>query len=193
MNFTEHTLENIRTAYINLDEQPERDKSINQVLANFTDVTRIPAVKALENPGPSGLNRSRAIANSHETALNTMGPGMCLILEDDCQPYNYRSTIYIPEDADLLFLGLWQNPNRQAQLDNGVFRVVRMVGAHAILYVTERAKAFMREVLTECYETGDWHDYHMSLKLHTVNAYAQNLPVFYQTSEQKNTQLSITD
>lgn len=155
------------------------------LLSNFKHVKRINAVETGQ------FTRSRAIAKSHEKALKSSEEGPFIVLEDDCIAYEYRSKIFVPQDADLVFLGLWENCQKDAQLSNGIFKVTAMVGAHAILYLSERSKEFMYEAFNTCYETGHWHDFHMMQKLNTINAYALNTPIFAQSSQRKSTWISV--
>lgn len=183
--FEELTLEDIPVSYINLEKDTFRNKTMQALLSNFKDVKRINAIEAGQ------FTRSRAIAKSHEKALKSRGEGPCIVLEDDCIVYEYRSKILVPQDADLVFLGLWENCQKEVQLSNGIFKVTATVGAHAILYLSEKSKAFMYEVFNTCYETGHWHDFHMMQNLRTINAYALNIPIFAQSSQRKSTWISV--
>lgn len=183
--FEELILEDIPVSYINLEKDAVRNKTMKSLLSNFKTVNRINAIEEGQ------FTRSRAIAKSHEKALKSNKEGPCIILEDDCIAYQYRSKIFVPQDADLVFLGLWENCHKEIQLSNGIFRVTSMVGAHAILYLSEKSKEFMYEVFNTCYETGHWHDFHMMQRLKTINAYALNIPIFAQSSQLKSTWISV--
>ena len=88
-------LKNLKIAYINVPRYPNRNQTMINMLEHYgLNYYRVEG-SMLENHDP--------IAKSHLIALEG-NPD--IILEDDCLPFNYREEIDIPDDADVVFLGI---------------------------------------------------------------------------------------
>ena len=171
-------IEQVPTAYINLDQDADKRKSMETVLSKFQTAIRVPGVER-----ELGKSSEQAVAEAHLKALNIFPTTMTLILEDDCIPYSYRNTITVPDDADIVHLGLFGKPWIIKNVDDDVARVALLNGAHAILYVTERGKDQLRWAVEQCLLIDHWHDCLLSRRLGNINAYALKKPIFAQSSK----------
>ena len=178
-------IENIKAVYINLEEHTEKNNKMIKMLNNFCNVERQPGV---------GLNEEKyswygRVSMAHKKAiLNNYEENPVIIFEDDCVKFNYKKMIYIPDNADIVFLGSWINSHLE-NVNNDISRVFGTRGAHAILYMNEKGKAFMLESIEEAIKKDLWHDYVFGENLEKINAYMFNFPLFYQTSEEENTKI----
>ena len=120
------------------------------------------------------------ISDSHRKALNSSSAEQVLILEDDCVPHNYRQEFEVPDDADIVYLGLHAYGHPEERVSQEIWRVSGMAGAHAILYLTQSGKDIL--VKAQKLSKSEKHGFDISLaKLqHKVNAYALNSPIWYQ-------------
>ena len=176
-------LQAIQTKYINLFDDKTKDLRMQQLLKDFKYASRHEATKL--------DNQILALSYSHYRALSSM-EAPCIILEDDCIEYDFKDTVAIPADADILFLGAWKNipkPFKSGKyvpayekVSEDVVRAYSMLGSHAIMYVSDKG----REVALKAYEmaikTEVWNDVMLSRTLPFLNAYALVKPVFGQTS-----------
>ena len=185
-------LTKIETKYINVLSDSDKNNSMIRMLSGFENVSRVDAVTIKGN-------RILAIAMSHQKALADLStPG--LILEDDCIKYHYRDVIDVPDDADIVFLGIWDMD--KPPFSQGVFipayksinddwvRVYAMTGAHAILYVSELGKKIAMGAYDMAVKTQLWNDIMLSRTLPFIKAYAPKLPLFYQSSMEENTKIN---
>lgn len=100
-----------------------------------------------------------------------------LVLEDDCAPFEYRDTVSVPDDADVVYLGNVNWDMEVVHVRGDVYRVMRMLGATAVLYLTDHG----RSILSPDEEFASHQiDRQMSSKLRHVNAYCLDSPVWYQ-------------
>ena len=131
-------LKNLKTAYINLDDYPNRNATMVNMLSSYgITYTRIPGVR---------LKGFDPVAQAHLNALET---GVDLILEDDCLPFDYREEFDVPDDADVVFLGIstgssFTHKPKYTKLSNDIYRLNDMTSTHAILYITNAGKQWLR-------------------------------------------------
>jgi hypothetical protein len=120
------------------------------------------------------------IANAHRQALDSSKTEHVLILEDDCIPYKYREQFEVPDNADIIYLGLHVYGHPKEKISKDICRVSGMAGAHAILYLTQRGKDILVEAqkLTKDKKLG--FDIALSKLQYKVNTYALNIPIWYQ-------------
>jgi len=174
-------IEQVPTTYINLDQDTDKRLSMEQLLSKFTNVKRQPGILPSESITPDMV-----VAVAHKATIASQDSLPFLVLEDDCFEYQYRNMVDVPDDADILFLGVWSNAKKSAQLKD-IFKVHHMIGAHAIMYITDNGRLFMDSVLDESIKTKVWHDKIFANMITEVNAYALNVPIFYQSSKKDYT------
>lgn len=179
------------TFYINLDEKVERKNKMESLLKGngFTNVQRFSGKKAGKRVGCS---MSHAALLEYIIA-NNIYPA--LVLEDDLDIYSFRKNIYVPDDADAMYLGFsrygWNHNQEEpfpkslkiTELNDEYHRVYNMLARHAIIHFNpiydqecvDIMKMFVAE--PDKYKAGD-----VSIsKVHTkYKIYSLNEPVFYQ-------------
>jgi GR25 family glycosyltransferase involved in LPS biosynthesis len=186
----------VETVYLNLDSRSDRDESMRALLSGlaFERVSRLSATLA--------ENRDRipaACALSHRRALDTVPDDEpLLVLEDDCVAFEPREWVDVPDDADLLFLGVSRFPTHVGSAERkerfapaheavpshpGVFRSRGMMLSHAVLYLSPLGRSYMRAVLDHAAWINGPHDFYVTESLFTVTAYALDRPFFAQTSQ----------
>jgi hypothetical protein len=175
-------LKSLKVAYINIDGYPNRDKTMQGMLEFYgLDYQRVEGVT--ETPYDP-------IADSHIRALET---GASLILEDDCLPFDYREEFEVPDDADIVYLGIHGYGVIKHRVSADIWKVSNMLAAHAILYITDKGKDILREArdLTESKRNG--FDDNLAFLQHKVNTYALNSPIWYQKDFPELTAFKIED
>lgn len=188
-------LTKIPVAYINLDKDFAKRSKMEELLSGYKDVTRIEATYIKDN----GV---KALAESQKAAVASISvPG--LVLEDDCVKANYRTTINVPDDADIVFLGIWQLERpaipsgkylpAYESINEEIARVYTMHGSHAILYVSELGKKIASQAYEIASRTELWNDAILNRALPFIKAYAVKQPIFYQTSNEIETNISYPD
>jgi hypothetical protein len=188
-------LRNVPTSYINISEDWDKRVQAEYLLREFKDVSRVNAIKL--------DNKILALSMSQEKALlaNTSVP--CLVLEDDCTEYDMQFEIDIPDDADIVFLGIWDMDEfvfktgspipPYEKLDDNWHRVYNMLGSHAILYVSEIGRSVALKAYDLAIKTEFWNDVVLGRALPFINAYALKKPIFYQTSMIKSSKIEYPD
>jgi hypothetical protein len=130
---------------------------------------------------PRGIYKNYdTIADSHRKALNSSSAEQVLILEDDCIPHNYRQEFEVPDDADIVYLGLHTYGHPEERISKEIWRVSGMVGAHAILYLTQGGKDILIQAQKLSRTKKHGFDISLSKLQHKVNTYALNSPIWYQ-------------
>lgn len=179
------------TFYINLDEKKERRKKMESLLKNhgFTDFERFSGKRADKRVGCS---MSHAALLSHISKHNIYPS---LVLEDDLAIYNFRKEIYVPDDADAMYLGFsrygWNHNQEEpfpkslkiTELNDEYHRVYNMLGRHAIIHFNPvydtRCINIMNNFIDdpETYKAGDVSisSFHPEYKVYSLNE-----PIFYQ-------------
>ena len=184
-------LKNIPVRYINLLQDKDKNVKMRNLLDGYQNVVRIDA-KYIED------NKILALSMSQKIAIESLStPGF--ILEDDCEKLYYREEIEVPDDADIVFLGIWK-PERPAFnigniipsyeiVNEDLVRVYNMTGSHAIMYVSDKGKELATAAYDIAIRTELWNDVVLNRILPFINAYALRKPIFYQTSMEKETRI----
>jgi len=157
-------LPDTRTRYINMDSYVNRNQSMVNLLTayGFSDYARVPGVY-----------------EDHRQAHIDAAAGTLpvLVLEDDCVPFEYRNTVSVPDDADVVYLGNVNWDMEVVHVDGDVYRILSMLGATAVLYLTDRG----RSILSPGNEFPSTQvDRQMSSRLRGITAYCFDSPVWYQ-------------
>lgn len=116
-----------------------------------------------------------------------------LILEDDVNIYKFDDTLVIPKDADAVYLGLsvhGAHPTldtcvvdgvKKQHITDQISKVLNMLSTHAILYISERYKRAVIDILNTII---GWNsDVVISRYQPVFNVYCVNTPMFYQNDE----------
>ena len=167
-------LKELSIAYINLPTYPNRNQSMINMLEYYgLNFSRIEGV--LHNGG-------YGIPWAHLNALNS---GADLILEDDCVPYEYREEFTVPDDADVVFLGISAGTTKKfspkyKKINEEIYRLYDMTGLHAVLYLTEAGRKWLRKAHSRAVKEGVGMDTSTAQSLGNIKAYGLNRPIWYQ-------------
>jgi cation transport regulator ChaB len=206
-------LNQIKTMYINLEKDIDKKNNVESILNNlgFKDVIRINAFEPQIDKFVSerkNLGNIYGCALSHEHALG-LNSAPFIILEDDIESLNYVNEIEVPDDADAVYLGnmCWGLigfdgvPNsliyEKVEGYKDVYRIFNLLGAHAILYLSEKYVTACLDSLTESYKDIDVmkDDVNPSTIASDVSfariqkdykVYTIGMPTFYQTGFYEN-------
>jgi hypothetical protein len=186
------------TAYINLEHDVEKNNLMTKLLEKFEDVQRIDAVS-----GSVKLVKF-AIASSHTKALNSFESLPFIVLEDDCVSYNFKEEIEIPDDADIVLLGIWDqaileklsgmvflNQGIYEKVAPEVFKANKLCGMHAVMYTSQRGKDIALRSFELSRKTGRHIDNLLREVAPFINVYAIKRPLFAQSSKIKETSVII--
>jgi hypothetical protein len=180
----------LKVAYINLEEYPNRNATMVNMLNHYgLDFIRVEGVRRIRH------DEFDPIASAHINALNT---GADLILEDDCVPFNYRNTIEIPDDSDVVFLGISTGTThtikpKYKKLSDDIYRLYDMTTTHAVLYVTEAGRQWLRNAYDMTAKENIGFDISTAKLMPTINAYGLNSPVWYQFDLGSQTKLTLDE
>jgi hypothetical protein len=181
-------LKDLEIVYINLETYVNRNQTmLNMFNSIGLEASRVEGVAPETQPGYD------VIADSHLKALNSSWAERILILEDDCVPHNYRNEIEVPDDADVVYLGVHCLKHYKQRVSPEVWRISGMVGAHAILYITQRGKDFLAEAVQLTKDEKFGFDVSLGTLQHKVNTYALNSPSWYQKDIPELTKFNLDD
>ena len=170
--------------YINLKKDVKKDFAMKALILDcgFKNTIRVEAEYT-----PNSL---AGCSLSHYNALNEIDPPF-IVFEDDCVVKNFNSNIEIPDDADAVYLGVssWGRMNAHSgpfvqyeKVDENLVRVYNMLGAHAILYLSQEYASMCSRIAQNGYDIADHQDIGFAEIQRYFNVYAFNDPLFYQTS-----------
>lgn len=178
-------LKDLSIAYINLDSYPNRNQSmINMLDACGLSYTRVAGIKG---------KAYDAIAQAHLNALDT---GADLILEDDCLPFDYREEIELPNDADVVYLGVstgttGTHKSKYNKLSNDIYRLYDMASLHAVLYITEAGRQWLRNAVILANKERMGIDQATARLMPTIKVYGLNSPIWYQRDVPEQTKKTL--
>lgn len=178
-------LPEVKTFYINLDEDKQKSDQMQYMLSDlgFKDVNRFPGVRA--TPKLIG------VAHSHKALLDKMANynKPFLVFEDDVAVENFKAHIEVPDSSDAVYLGnsvfgLFNGIGRKRisveHVEEDLFRIYNMLAAHAILYTNNDYVKFLSKAI----------EFNISIKTNQDKARAETMkywniygfkdPMFYQ-------------
>lgn len=137
--------------YINLPEHRDRDASFKaRMTSRGFDLDRVHRVEGIRKPGIPQDSVFVGCFNSQLKALKKASGGSYpfIILEDDATINHIPGSIEIPDDCDVLYIGIssWgfvpdQSGNLSGlnkiiydRVDNNFVRIFNMLSSHAIMY-----------------------------------------------------------
>jgi len=180
-------LKDVEIIYINLDSYVNRNQSMINML-NHCGLTasRVEGIVSADQ----GYD---VIADAHRKALDFSSAEQVLILEDDCIPYSYRKEFDVPEDADIVYLGLHGYGHPKEKVSQEIYKVSGMAGAHAILYLTKAGKSVLLEAQKITQNELIGFDIALGKLQHKVNTYALTRPMWYQKDAMDITKFNAGD
>jgi hypothetical protein len=121
-----------------------------------------------------------------------------IILEDDCLPFDYREEIEVPDDADVVFLGVSTGTThthkpKYKKLSNDIYRLYDMTTTHAVLYLTQEGKQWLRNAYDMTVRDRIGFDMATAKLMPTIKAYGLNSPIWYQRDLVSQTKLTLDE
>ena len=173
-------LSNIKSIIISIPDNPPILDELNKL--GYSDVSVFPAFTL----GPS---KPQNLSYSQYSVIKDNEDNMPIIIfEDDAMPMNYVDEIDIPDDADIVYLGIISGPNfvdpRIEAVDDfpGVYRIHAALGTQSVLYVSDRIAKPVKRVFAKAFSPY-WITPHCDEAINFINSkfniYAID-PVFYQ-------------
>jgi hypothetical protein len=181
-------IKNLNVAYINLEEFPNKNQTMINMLTNF-------GLNYFRVKGESSVEYD-PVAISHLNALNS---GANLILEDDCLPTEwYRDTFEVPDDSDVVYLGISTGTTnihtpKYEKVSDEVYRLNDMTSTHAVLYVTESGRQWLKNAHDVTAREGIGFDMATAKLMPTVNVYGLNRPLWYQHDVPEQTNMTLDE
>lgn len=157
-------LRNVPTRWINLDRATFNAKQMTEQFdrLGFTSHERVPG-RIIPPPKNMTAMQLKAFGKhfmgcgqAHIDALLSVNKAPLLVLEDDALVTDaFRPMIDVPDDTDAVYLGISHGNRKQAIIDlnNGWYRIVGMLAAHAVLYVSERYRKYASDIAHHCLYT----------------------------------------
>lgn len=209
------SLGDIPVYYINLDHMHGRTKHMENLLGtSFKEFYRVPAFNSdhivptkktqkLWSEHEVSVRHSVAVAKSHVKALKSIVRAPAIVFEDDTTIVEYKDTLKIPKNADIVYLGFvpltmadstnsnfkdisfsdmkteWAKIDKRFSFHD-CYRVYGMICCHAMLYVTDRAVERAIEVFSKSEETGMPIDILSSELMQDLNVYVTKKTIFGQ-------------
>jgi hypothetical protein len=124
------------------------------------------------------------VAQAHINALQHTN-GKLIVLEDDCLIFDYREEINVPDDADVVFLGVstgtthTHNP-KYKKISNDIYRLYDMTSLHAVLYITEAGRQWLKDSYDMAIRDKIGFDLCTARLMPTIKVYGLNSPIWYQ-------------
>ena len=178
-------LKDVEIIYINLPNYVNRNKSMINMLEHYgLKYKRVDGIV-------SGNQDYDIIADAHRKALDFSSAEQVLILEDDCIPHIYREEFDVPDNADIVYLGLHGYEHGKEKVSKEVWKIFKMIGAHAILYLTQQGKDILKEAQQLTKDKKYGFDDSLAELQHKVNTYALNSPIWYQKNYPELTKFNL--
>lgn len=191
----------IPAVYLNLDEDIDKNKNMLNLFSKIgiAEINRVSATRGYYEPGTVKYESQpyiSAVANSYIDSFMNMTPPF-IFLEDDVEVTDsFRSSIEVPNDADIVYLGgsiyALKLPDCVAGTRRKAFRKTNMsnileldgmLSLHAIVVLNEQAKNLLINILKE--KNLIFPDVRIARlqKDKMANFYAIDPPLFYQTDK----------
>jgi hypothetical protein len=180
-------LKDLTLAYINLESYPNRDQTMVNMLDNFgLNYFRVAGQEADDYDG---------IAAAHFEAV---AAGADIVLEDDCLPANYRETFEVPDDADVVYLGISTGTTnlvtpKYEKLSDDIYKLNDMTSAHAIMYITDAGKQWLTNARDLGAQENIGFDLALAKLMTTINVYGLNSPLWYQHHAPEQTNMTLDE
>lgn len=180
-------LKNLDFVYINLSSYPNRNQSmVNMLNHHGLHYTRVEGVVG------AGYDR---VADAHINALARL-EGVGVILEDDCVPFYYRENIEVPDDSDVVFLGVSTgttktNQPKYKKISDEIYRINDMTSLHAVLYLTPEGKLWLKKARELTIKRKLGFDVATARLMPKIKTYGLNKPLWYQKDFPEQTRITL--
>lgn len=211
-------LNKVPAYYINLDRAKERREHMEKFLKRYfkkhfrvsafdrNNVKLNPKNEIKWGQFKLAYQHAVAVATSHVRALQSIKKTPAVIVEDDIVAVDYQSSIEIPNDADIVYLGFiemqlvdktgqnfyggykdwgteWSKIDKTIG-SNDCYRLYGALGCHAILYVTDRGVEEATRVFSKSVDTGIPIDVLAAELMQNVNVYVTKQVMFAQGGQE---------
>jgi len=185
--------------WINLDADVVRREAMLAFFDEnkFENVTRVPGV--IGHKRDADVAKLIGCSAAFVAAFDTAPASNFIVLEDDCVPIKgFSPIVSMPEDTDAFYLGISQAGARVAPsgkhyllglgivhvapVTSTVSKITNMLSAHSVYYRSSSYVAMCRTARKESINREINGDILIALNMQKYNVYANNCPVFYQTS-----------
>jgi len=197
-------LKNIKHYFLTVDTNGERKKHMIETFKEYNLIEVNPILNIGKNKsGATGFCKMIDIALKNQDRTKPFQP--FIMYEDDCSKYReFPEYIEVPEDADLLYIGLSKcgiiNNKDCLQLyykniNNNIIKIYNMLAMHGIMVCSlSGALAVQKAVLEGYYKNIIWDIFVASIQPY-YNVYALKNPLVYQDAiykgNEKATKFSI--
>lgn len=192
----------IPTAYINLEKDSEKRESVEKEIRSL-GINSFSRVDAILGEKP---DTRFAVARSHSKAVSSFTQTPFLVLEDDAVVINPAEHLEVPDDADIVLLGIWdekvlkrsngmrfEHGKVYESFSDSLVKAYKMNGMHAVLYVSDHSVKIAQKVFSLSPKTGRHIDNLFRDVTPFLNVYALKIPVFAQTSKLEYTKITIKE
>lgn len=175
----------LRTNWATIERNTERHKKMSDMFSRLDMFTTNKMNGPISDPYTIG------IAQTHIMGMTGNLP--VLVLEDDCQEIaiDWKPVIEVPEGTDALYLGSsWFGMLRgvsthgaciSSSFNEDYNQVYNMLGIHAVIYLTERYRDRVVEMLTEfTHNPIGGCDECIAMEMKKFQILAVKKPMFYQ-------------
>lgn len=198
-------LKNIKFYFLTFNNEKRK----THILEEFKDYSII----SVESIGDSNKNKSGTLGWSKILDLacadqkNNLVFQPFVIIEDDVKKYReFPKSIEIPDDADILYIGLsqcgmqknyWCNTVCYTNVNEQLIKTFNMLSSHGIIICSVRGLLAIQKCMFESYFKGDPWDIYMAQMQPFYNVYALRKPLVYQWGEiggqETQTKIEYTD
>jgi hypothetical protein len=112
-----------------------------------------------------------------------------ILLEDDCSKYrDFPKDLYIPKDADIVYLGLskygiddsGKNKVYADNYDDNFIKIKNMLATHGMMITSNVGMSIIQRCMTESYSKNTPWDIPLAYAQKKYNIYALKIPLVYQ-------------
>jgi len=199
-------LKNIKHYFLTVDTNGQRKKHMMETFKEYNLIEVNPILNIGKNKsGATGFCKIIDLALKNQDRNKPFEP--FIIYEDDCSKYReFPEYIEVPEDADLLYLGISKCGvinnvgyycSYYKHINEDIIKIYNMLSMHGIMICSPSgALAVQKGVLEGYYKDVIWDVFVASLQPY-YNVYALKVPLVYQDNKyegnENETKISIID
>lgn len=184
-------LKNINHYFLTVDTNGERKKHMVDHFKEY-NLTEVNPVAGLERnkSGASGFAKMLDLGLKNQDSSKPFTP--FVMYEDDCSKYReYPEFINVPDDADVLYIGLskysmdkkeWHGGSYYTNINQDLIRIYNMLATHGIMVCSASGALAIQKAMFEGYYKNVAWDVHLSQIQAYYNVYALKHPLVFQDS-----------
>jgi hypothetical protein len=186
-------LKNIKHYFLTIDSNGIKKK---HMIKEFNEYNLIEVNPVINIPkyqsGPIGFSRMIDIGLRNQDKNSPFQP--FIMYEDDCSKYrNFPEYIEIPEDTDLLYIGLSKlslgdkahQANYYDFINDNVIKIYNMLATHGIMVCSASGALAIQKAVMEAYFINKIWDVPLACIQPHYNIYALTIPLVFQDSKFK--------